>query len=49
MLGILSKEYLTYDGSKITAEILCDIVYKLMNNKNVDKLQVEYVRSDVSK
>ena len=49
VLGILSKEYLTYDGSKITAEILCDIVYKLMNNKNVDKLQVEYVRSDVSK
>ena len=49
VLGILSKEYLTYDGSKITAEILGDIVYKLMNNKNVDKLQVEYVRSDVNK
>lgn len=49
VLGILSKEYLTYDGSKITAEVLGDIVYKLMNNKNVDKLQVEYVRSDVNK
>ena len=47
VLGILSKEYLTYDGSKITAEILGDIVYKLMNNKNVDKLQVEDVKKDV--
>ena len=48
VLGILSKEYLTYDGSKITAEILGDIVYKLLYNKNMDKSQVEDVKKDVN-
>ena len=48
VLGILSKEYLTYDGSKITAEILGDIVYKLLYNKNMDRSQVEDVKKDVT-
>ena len=47
MLTILSKEYLTYSGSKITAEVLSDIVYKLYYNKNVDKVQSEDVKNDM--
>ena len=47
MLTILSKEYLTYAGSKITAEVLSDIVYKLYYNKNVDKVQSEDVKNDM--
>lgn len=47
MLTILSKEYLAYSGSKITAEVLSDIVYKLYYNKNVDKVQSEDVKNDI--
>lgn len=47
MLTILSKEYLAYSGSKITAEVLSDIVYKLFYNKNVDKIQSEDVKNDI--
>lgn len=47
MLTILSKEYLTYSGSKITAEVLSDIVYKLYYNKNVDKVQSDDVKNDM--
>lgn len=47
MLTILSKEYLTYNGSKITAEVLSDIVYKLYYNKNVDKVQSDDVKNDM--
>ena len=47
MLTILSKEYLTYNGSKITAEVLSDIVYKLYYNKNVDKVQSDDVKNDI--
>lgn len=46
VLGILSKEYLTYDGAKITADILSSIVYKLFDNKSVDKVQVESIKHD---
>lgn len=47
MLTILSKEYLASSGSKITAEVLSDIVYKLYYNKNVDKVQSEDVKNDI--
>ena len=47
MLTILSKEYLTYNGSKITADVLSDIVYKLYYNKNVDKVQSDDVKNDI--
>lgn len=47
MLTILSKEYITYSGSKITAEVLSNIVYKLFYNKNVDKIQSDDVKNDI--
>ena len=46
VLGILSKEYLTYDGAKITADILSSIVYKLFDSKSVDKIQVESIKRE---
>ena len=45
-LSIMSKEYLTYTGSKITAELLGDIVYKLYDAKSVDKIQVETIKHE---
>lgn len=45
-LGILSKEYLTYEGSKITAEILGDIVYKLYDTNSIDKAQVKLIETE---
>lgn len=47
MLTILSKEYLTSSGYKITAEVLSDIVYKLYYNKNADKVQSDDVKNDI--
>lgn len=46
VLGILSKEYLTYDGAKITADILASIVYKLYDSTGVDKVQVEDIKKE---
>lgn len=46
VLHILSKEYLTYDGGKITVEVLGDIVYKLFDTKNVDRMQVKLLKND---
>lgn len=48
-LSIMSKEYLTYTGSKITAELLGDIVYKLYDAKSVDKIQVETIKHENQK
>lgn len=47
VLEMLSKEYLKYDGSKITAEILGDIVFKLYDSKNVDRMQSEAVKNEI--
>lgn len=47
VLGIMSKEYLTTSGSKVVADILCDISYKLMNSLDNDKSQIEDVKRDV--
>lgn len=47
VLSILSSEYMTYEGSKITVELLSNIVYKLYYNKNVDKVQSEDVKNDI--
>lgn len=47
VLSILSKEYLQYEGSKVTADILGNIVYKLFNTKNIDKVQVESLKEEV--
>lgn len=45
-LGIFSKEYITYEGSKITAEILGDIVYKLYDTNNIDRAQVKLIEDE---
>ncbi len=47
VLQMLSKEYLTYDGAKITAETLGDIVYKLYDNNNTDKAQVMTIEKEL--
>lgn len=46
-LAIISKEYLTYDGSKITVDLLGDIIYKLYDSRNVDKVQAESIKNEV--
>lgn len=46
MLNILSKGFLTYSGSKITTEILGDIVSKMKNINNADKGQVTIIESE---
>lgn len=47
ILEILSKEYLTYDGAKITAEVLGDIVYKLYDTNKTDKAQVLTIEKEL--
>lgn len=46
MITILSKEYMTYDGSKITTEILCNLVYKLYDRKD-DKNQTDSIKNEI--
>ena len=46
VLTILSKEYLTWDGSKINADILGGIVFNLYDKQN-DKKQVELIKLEV--
>ena len=48
VLAMLSKEYMKYEGSKITAEVLIDIVYKLYARSNADKEQVKQVEKEIS-
>lgn len=47
ILEILSKEYLTFDGAKITAETLGDIVYKLYDTNKTDKAQVLTIEKEL--
>ena len=47
LLQILSKEYLQYDGSKITVELLADIVNRLRNLSYTDKMQTEQIIDEV--
>lgn len=46
VLSILSKEYLTYEGSKITADILGSLVFNLYDKQN-DKRQAESLRNEI--
>lgn len=46
VLSILSKEYLSYEGVKITCDILGSIVYSLLD-KNNDKKQSESIKEEV--
>lgn len=46
VLAILSKEYLTYDGSKITADVLSSIVFNLYDKQN-DKRQAESIKHEI--
>ena len=48
VLAILSKEYVTYEGSKITAEILGDVVYKLYSTNSADKSQVTQIEKEIN-
>ena len=48
VLAILSKEYLTYDGSKITADVLSSIVFNLYDKQN-DKRQAESIKNEIEK
>lgn len=48
VLAILSKEYLTYDGTKITADILSSIVFNLYDKQN-DKKQAESIKNEIEK
>lgn len=45
-LSILSKEYLSYEGGKITADILSSIVYNLYDKQN-DKRQSESIKHEI--
>lgn len=45
-LSILSKEYLSYEGGKITADILSGIVYNLYDKQN-DKRQSESIKNEI--
>lgn len=46
MLKILSKEYLTYEGSKISVDTLCDIIFKLHDFKGTDKVQTVSIEKE---
>lgn len=46
VLAILSKEYLTYDGTKITADVLSSIVFNLYDKQN-DKRQAESIKNEI--
>lgn len=46
VLGILSKEYLTYEGAKITADILGSLVFNLYDKQN-DKRQAESIKKEM--
>lgn len=48
VLAILSKEYLTYDGTKITADVLSSIVFNLYDKQN-DKRQAESIKHEIEK
>lgn len=48
ILTILSKEYLNYDGSKITMDILATIIYNLYDKHN-DKRQAESIKDEIKK
>lgn len=47
VLKIFSKEYLNYEGSKITVDILGSITYNLYLNKN-DKQQAESIKNEIT-
>lgn len=47
VLTILSKEYVFCSRSKVNADILSDIVYKLSYDKNMDKVQSDDVKNDI--
>lgn len=47
VLRILSHEYLRFEGDKVTAQILTDIVFRLHDYLTSDKLQTEYLKNDV--
>lgn len=47
VLAILSKEYLTYDGSKINCDLLSSIVYNLYDKQN-DKRQAESIKNEIA-
>lgn len=47
MLAIMSKEYLTYGATKITADVLGDIVYKLYGSNAADKSQVTAIEQEL--
>lgn len=47
VLSILSKEYLTYEGTKITADILGTLVFNLID-KQSDENQVKALKKEVS-
>ena len=46
VLKILSKEYLEYDGSKINAEKLNEIIFSLYS-KYTDKIQAELIKKEI--
>ena len=46
VLIILAREYSKYEGSKITADFLSEIVYTLYDKK-IDKNQIDMLRKDV--
>ena len=46
VLAILSKEYLSYEGVKITCDVLGSIVYSLFDKEN-DKKQAESIKEEV--
>lgn len=48
VLEIMSKEYLTYGSTKVTADILSDILYKLYENNTTDKLRAKTIKDEMN-
>ena len=46
-IEILSSEYARNDDTKITAEILGDVVYKLYDTSSADKSQVKTIEKEL--
>lgn len=44
VLSILSKEYLNGNAVKVVSNVLGDVVFKLFDSKNVDKIQVDSIK-----
>ena len=48
LLKMLSYEYMNYDDTRVTAEILSKIVLKVYDRGNADKQQIQIVKNETN-